>query len=200
MFLLGLAAKAKSLDSTSHWHVAHVQVEEPSTASIGDTGGVPPGALMTGHHLNLGSCRPESTSWRLDVVDPHLRMHKPVVVLAAGHSAPSGAPAEQTTEASTLSSLQATVFSPLTIRKPVMPAGPAPPLMCADHRLGLSCSEDRVHNAPRGILSVCSDVHVKRPISRLFSAATATSRQRIGGLDQQMSPQQKQKLTAGLHS
>ena len=125
---------------------------------------------------------------------------KPVVVLAAGHSAPSGAPAEQTTETSTSSSLQATVFSPLTIRKPVMPAGPAPPLMCADHRLGLSCSEDRVHNAPRGILSVCSDVHVKRPISRLFSAATATSRQRIGGLDQQMSPQQKQELTAGLRS
>jgi len=128
MFLLGLAAKAKSsLDLTSNWHGADVQVEEPSTASIGDTGGVPPGALMTGHHLNLGSCRPESTSWRLDVVDPHLRMHKPVVVLAAGHSAPLGAPAEQTTETSASSSLQLTVPSPLTIRRPAVPALPAEP-------------------------------------------------------------------------
>lgn len=57
----------------------------------------------------------------------HLRMHKPVVVLAAGHSAPSGAPAEQTTETNTSSSLQPTIFSPLTIRKPVLPAGPGGP-------------------------------------------------------------------------
>ena len=129
MFLLGLAAKAKSsLDLTSNWHGADVQVEEPSTASIGDTGGVPPGALMTGHHLNLGSCRPESTSWRLDVVDPHLRMHKPVVcLLPAEHLAPSGAPVEQTTETSTSSSLQLTVPSPLTIRRPAVPALPAEP-------------------------------------------------------------------------
>ena len=61
-------------------------------------------------------------------VQPHLRMHKPVVVPAAGHSAPSGVPAEQTTETSTSSALQPTVFSPLTIRKPVMPAGPGGPI------------------------------------------------------------------------
>src|SRR5689334_56919 len=57
----------------------------------------------------------------------HLRIHKPVVVLPAGHPAPSGAPVEQTTETSTSSSLQLTVLSLLTIRRPALPAAPAEP-------------------------------------------------------------------------
>jgi hypothetical protein len=55
------------------------------------------------------------------------RIHNPVVVVAAGQVAPSGAPAEQTTETSTSSELQATDFSPVATRSPALPAGPAAP-------------------------------------------------------------------------
>jgi hypothetical protein len=48
-----------------------------------------------------------------------LRIHKPVAVIPAEHSAPSGAPAEQNTEPASQSSLQLTFFWPLTIRGPV---------------------------------------------------------------------------------
>jgi len=57
-------------------------------------------------------------------------MQRPVIVVPAGHDGPSGAPAEQTTETSTSSSPQATVFcSPVTTRNagPDAPAGPGGP-------------------------------------------------------------------------
>ena len=62
-------------------------------------------------------------------------MHKPlVIVLAAGHLGPSGAPAVQTIETSTSSLLQETVLSPTTMRNfdpgldsPVRPGGPCGP-------------------------------------------------------------------------
>ena len=60
-------------------------------------------------------------------VQAHLRIHKPVAVVPAEHPAPSGAPAEHNTETSTSSSLQLTVFWPLTIRRPALPAEPAGP-------------------------------------------------------------------------
>lgn len=59
---------------------------------------------------------------------PHRRMHSPVVVVAAGHRAPLGAPLEQTTETSTSSALHAMVFVPCTIRRPVPPAAPGGPM------------------------------------------------------------------------
>ena len=57
----------------------------------------------------------------------HLRMHSPVVVVAVGHPAPSGAPVEQTTDTSVSFAPQATVFSPVTMRNPALPAGPGGP-------------------------------------------------------------------------
>jgi hypothetical protein len=66
----------------------------------------------------------------LNAVEAHLRTHKPVAVLATGHPAPSGAPAEQTTDTNTSFSLQATVLSPVTMRNPAVaavPGGPASP-------------------------------------------------------------------------
>jgi hypothetical protein len=57
-------------------------------------------------------------------------MQRPVIVVPAAHDGPSGAPAEQTTETSTSSSRQATVFcSPVTTRNAGLdaPTGPGGP-------------------------------------------------------------------------
>ena len=59
-------------------------------------------------------------------MDFYLRTHKPVVVVAEGHSSPSGAPTEQTIETSVSPSSQETVFSPTTTRNP-RPVGPCAP-------------------------------------------------------------------------
>src|SRR6516162_1539774 len=79
--------------------------------------------ILLAHQLrHLGDIRRDPPR-----LQTHLRIHKPVVVLPAEHPAPSGAPAEQTTETSASSSLQLTVPSPLTIRRPALPAEPARP-------------------------------------------------------------------------
>jgi hypothetical protein len=59
----------------------------------------------------------------------YLCIHTPVVCVAEGHPAPSGAPEEQTTEINVSSSPHATVFSPVTTRNagaavPASPFGP----------------------------------------------------------------------------
>jgi hypothetical protein len=74
-------------------------------------------------------CLPPLARPRLKTaVETHLRMHKPVAVLPAGHPGPSGAPAEQTTDTNTSFSLQATVLSPVTMRNAAAPAAPGGPV------------------------------------------------------------------------
>ena len=56
----------------------------------------------------------------------HLRRHSPVA-LPPGHPDPSAPPLEHTIETSTSSSVQATVFSPVTTRRPARPDAPGGP-------------------------------------------------------------------------
>ena len=70
-------------------------------------------ALIAQQLRQLGNIRRDPSR-----LQAHLRIHKPVAGLPAEHFAPSGAPAEQTTETNVSSSLQLTVPSPLTIRSP----------------------------------------------------------------------------------
>ena len=82
------------------------------------------GRKLCGRHVAAAVC---ISAGPMNGHGRHLLMHSPVVVVAAGHPAPSGAPAEQTTDTSVSFAPQATVFSPVTIRNPTLPAGPGGP-------------------------------------------------------------------------
>src|SRR6516165_5461658 len=100
---------------------------------LGDVAGDPPRLVLGeqfGGRSSTGrthvSNKPPLCRWARSV-QTHLRIHKPVAVTPAEHSAPSGTPAEHNNETSTSSSLHLTVFTPLTIRMSALPAEPAGP-------------------------------------------------------------------------
>ena len=99
----------------------------------------------------------------------HLRIHKPVAGLPAEHFAPSGAPAEQTTETNASSSLQLTVPSPLTIRRPVLPGLPASSLVLPLRRIRFGFS---------GLVNIASSLAISAAILRASSLLSSLAAER----------------------